>query len=67
LGIWGRKNWKREKVRRKIWWQKIMMIDEGEAAMPRKLLELKHEYSLTLDSCLVLTKLQPIKIELLVI
>jgi hypothetical protein len=41
--------------------------DEGEAAMPRQLLELKHEYSLTLDSCLVLTKLQPIKIELLVI
>jgi hypothetical protein len=41
--------------------------DEGEAAMPRQLLELKHEYSLTLDSCLVLTNLQPMKIDLLVI
>jgi hypothetical protein len=65
LGIGGRKNWKREKVRRKD--LVAENYEEGEAAMPRQLLELKHEYSLTLDSCLVLTNLQPMKIDLLVI
>jgi hypothetical protein len=43
LGIGGRKNWKREKLRRKD--LVAENYEEGEAAMPRQLLELKHEYS----------------------